>query len=650
MAVVASVVLFMSCPGVLAGSPTILSINTSQNKVTVGAQIQVNGTLSTFDSTGLNGQIVNVQVSRDGNTWTSAGMTFTNKGNYQSSRTLTELGDYYFRAVFAGSRLYNPAMSAVTSVTVNPPGPSPNTTLNLTASPASIVIGEFVTLSGRLVNSLNGEGLGGKTVRLDQSPDGIQFAPVRSIVTFSDGTFSLRLQPNTSGMVYYRAQFTGTSDYNSSASQIVRVTIQPSPGKEASLLTINASPEITGVNVPYFIHGFLNNSVMGTGISGQFISVEILNDNNTWSPVGLISTETDGSYSLSQVKSVAANYSYRSVFSGSSAYKNATSSIVTVNVTATSTIPTLLTLNVTPSEITLGESIRITGNLTENKTARAVSGESINIHFSSDNVSWKPVSTLITDEGYYETRHTPITAGRFYYKAFFSGTTILSPSQSRVVNITVNPVTPLPSTNLSLSASPGNPSLGATITFTGRLRDSVTGNNITGRMVTLQESRNTTQWNPVKNTITQSDGLYTILYTPTSGGTFYFRSVFISDAGYNGSVSPTIQISIKKPSRLTMNLSPSVIQTGNSLQISGYITDATTSAGLQGETIRVLRSRNATTWIEVNSTLSGINGYYTTRDIPPGSGTFYYVTTYAGSKYFEETTSNSVGVYVKTAP
>ena len=87
------------------------------------------------------------------------------------------------------------------------------------------------------------------------------------------------------------------------------------------------------VNVPFTINGTLN-TTSGVGIANATIQLQ-KNVSGTWTNVaGNINTTTvTGAYRISTSEPTASTYQYRTTYAGNATYKNATSNVVSVNVT-----------------------------------------------------------------------------------------------------------------------------------------------------------------------------------------------------------------------------------------------------------------------------------------------------------------------------
>jgi hypothetical protein len=111
--------------------------------------------------------------------------------------------------------------SATTAVTTAKSLPI-STSLTLSADSLHPVVGQEVTLTGRLTG--NGKGISGATISIEVPDYGTDFLPLISTQTDSDGRFSATINTTEGGVVPVQAVFEGDDKYMSSTSNTLTFT------------------------------------------------------------------------------------------------------------------------------------------------------------------------------------------------------------------------------------------------------------------------------------------------------------------------------------------------------------------------------------------------------------------------------------------
>jgi hypothetical protein len=144
---------------------------------------------------------------------------------------------------------------------------------------------------------------------------------------------------STADTYLYRANYAGTTDFAPVISDPVTVVVGAPPGPDPTAITITATPTNPAVAATFVIDGFLTDTVTGSGISDQFVSVEVSIDNGTtWNLATSTTTFTGGEYTVNQAQSTADTYLYRANYAGTTDFAPVISDPVTVTVGAASVL------------------------------------------------------------------------------------------------------------------------------------------------------------------------------------------------------------------------------------------------------------------------------------------------------------------------
>jgi hypothetical protein len=100
------------------------------------------------------------------------------------------------------------------------------TTLSISTSPNPSLLGEEVTVSGRLTDQAS-NGMSGKPITIQFSLDNIAWSTAAKVSTYPNGTYSYKAKGNTAGSFYVRSVFPGDSTFAGSTSPVIVHTTKP---------------------------------------------------------------------------------------------------------------------------------------------------------------------------------------------------------------------------------------------------------------------------------------------------------------------------------------------------------------------------------------------------------------------------------------
>jgi 5-hydroxyisourate hydrolase-like protein (transthyretin family) len=302
---------------------TQLSAVASPTSVAVNAPLTINGTLLNATSGPIAGATIQLQWY-SGGTWTNVtGETnnTTSTGTYSISTSGPAVGTYQYQTIYEGNTTYANATSPTVTVQVVIP-----TTLTAVANVTTVAANTPFTINGTL-NFTSGTGIAGATIQLQKNVSGT-WTNVATNVTDANGTYQFNNSESAAGTYQYQTTYAGDAFIGAATSPVVTVTV----GLIPTTLTAAANVTTVAANTPFTINGTLN--ATSGPIAGATIQLQ-KNVSGTWQNVtGKTNTTTStGAYSISTSEPTAGAYQYRTTYVGNVIYSNATSNVVSVNVT-----------------------------------------------------------------------------------------------------------------------------------------------------------------------------------------------------------------------------------------------------------------------------------------------------------------------------
>jgi hypothetical protein len=610
-------------------TPTTAPVNT--------AQFTISGTFSNATSSAaIPGATITLQSSTDNKTWTPnvAATVTDSSGNYSFSQSESAPGTYYFRTTYAGSPTYTNATSNVVSVTVTPIA----TTLNATANVSTTNVNTTFTINGTLSENTSGNGIAGQIITLQISTDNVTWTNVTTTTTNSSGFYQFNLSEPVADHYYYRTAYDGNIVYSNAISLVVTVQV----GTQTTL-TATANVTSTKVNTPFTIRGTLTQTISGTLLGPDYNITLQQNESGTWTNVATTSTDANGNYSFSQSQSVPGTYQYQTIYAGNGNLSAATSTVVSAGVGTTN-----LTAagNVTATEINTNFTISGTLNTTlvPDPLIPGVANATITLQISTDNKTWTPGPTTVTDaNGNYTFNQSEPTLNTYYFRTTYAGNSTYGNATSNVVSVLVNTVG---TTQLSAVAAPEITPVNTNFTISGTLNDT-SGTPISGAVITLENNSTSA---PIGNTTTtDANGNYSFSHNESTLGTWYYKTAY---AGYNNgaianSTSNPVNVTV---TNVTTQLSATANVTSTNINtpftISGTLntTNGTTPGPITNATITF----ENTTGAIIATTVTNANGTYAFNQSKPLIGIYHYLTTYAGNTtdFYANAISNVVTVQV----
>jgi hypothetical protein len=405
----------------------------------------------------------------------------------------------------------------------------------------------------------------------------------------------------------------------------------------STILTASASPTTATVNQNFTINGTL--SVGTAGIGSQTITLQNSTDNATWNNVTTTVTDANGNYQFGDNESVANTYYYRTAYNGNATYTNATSNVVSVNVTAA---PSPLTVTaVDPANNATNVPVNTTVNVTFNQTIQPGANYSnIALRYTS-NSSAIPITTsinraLLTVQPnttlQYATNYTVLVPHDAVQNGtttmvadFTSNFTTIVPG-APTANATADNTTAYPGTTVTLNGSGSTDPNGLPLTYSWNLTTAPQGSTA--------QLNNTTVVNPH--------------FAPDKVG--QYSVTLVVNNGYLDSAPASVTITaISQPTTLKAS-APTTANATQNFTVNGTL-NATGGTSIAGATIQLQKNVSGT-WTNVTgkTNTTTASGTYNLSTSEPAAGTYQYRTTYAGNATYGNATSNTVSVTVTPVP
>jgi len=398
---------------------TALTLSASSSTVTVNDSITLTATLTasyddeTLVNVDLSGVLQNATIKFYEGSTLKGTATTNSSGVATYTYTPTTGGNKTLKAVFDGTENFQDAESSSVSITVNKIA----STISLSASANSIVVGTTLTLSGVLKDS-NNEFITNASVKLYNGNNLLD-----TVTTDSVGAFSKSVSGLNVGSYSFTAVFEGDSIYTNVTSTAVSVTVN----KITSTISLSTSSSSVIVGNTFTLSGTLS---VGSGCSVKLYEDETLIDTLT--------TESGGTFSKTITASTTGSYDYWVKYEGDSTHTQVMSSDVTV--TVSSKIVPNISLSAASSTVTVGNNVVLSGTLTAgaNKSVKIYQGASL-------------IDTVNTDGlGQFGKSVTGLSVGDYSFTAVFEGDSTYASVTSSAVSVSV--VAPVPD-SISLTSN-----------------------------------------------------------------------------------------------------------------------------------------------------------------------------------------------------
>ncbi len=531
-------------------------------------------------------------------------------------------GDHSLKVAYSGDANYSSASLSLATITVA----TSAMTSTFLSGPTTVYAGQVVTYTASV------------------SVPGTAIAVTSGTVTFYDGTnvlgtatlngtsyASIQTSALTIGSHTLMATYGGTSTLSTSTSSALNVTAK------GALVNLSASynpKSVVGQTI-----------TVSTGMSGTLLPntprtgmLSLMEGTTTLVSVDITkaTTNTAGMYALSVVGGLpVGNHTLSVAYSGDANYSSASLTLgSTFTVSATAATSTYLS---GPTSVSAGQLVSYTASVSAPGTALSVTSGTITFY---DGTTVLGTATL-NGTTYATFQTSALTIGSHTLTASYGGTTILNPSTSSALNVTVKGAA------VSLYAGYNSKVLvGQTVTVSVGMSGTLLAN--TPRTGTLSLNEGTT-------TLVSVDIAKT---TPTSSGQFPLSVVgglpvgshtltisYSGDANYASATMTLPAINVASSASTTTTLSgPTSVSAGQTVSYTAYVSAPGTSISVTSGTVTLYDG----TTVVGTATLNG-SPFATIQTNALTIGSHSLTASYGGTTTLNPSTSSPLNVTVKGA-
>jgi len=251
-------------------------------------------------------------------------------------------------------------------------------------------------------------------------------------------------------------------------------------------------------------------------------------ENGPWKVLDTAFMDSSGAFTFTFTFNSVGKYYIRASWSGDSDHEGADSNILSFSIEKA---PSYIYLTLSVNEVSLGESILLTGYLSP-----AHPYQDVNIYYSQDVGFWMLLATVITDsEGCFSYDWNPQSAGAFYFKAEWLGDSDHQGAESEICILNVTKIR----TALTLLLSTTSINLGDTVTISGE-----TSPALSNVQVYMYVSENGNDWTFLTSIITDTQVQYSYTWTPPTAGTYYLKAYWPGNTNYDEAESDTATLQV----------------------------------------------------------------------------------------------------------
>jgi dolichyl-diphosphooligosaccharide--protein glycosyltransferase len=195
---------------------------------------------------------------------------------------------------------------------------------------------------------------------------------------------------------------------------------------------------------------------------------------------------------------------------------------------------TIAKINIDRNEMNYGESVHITGTVTDTEGTPIKSG-AVTLQDSVENSTWNDIATVILADGKFSYQWTP-PAGNHTLRVSWSG--VRGESRSAVSD-TVQLLVEPKATTLALSLSKYNVTLGENVTILLRLSEMLSNGTFT-----IQYSLDDKTWVGI-STVPPNNGTLEYSWRPPKNGTLYIQATYSGSGNFGPATSTVVTLYVK---------------------------------------------------------------------------------------------------------
>jgi hypothetical protein len=510
-----------------------------------------------------------------------------------------------------------------------------SSTISMILSSTSITLGSNVTING----NITAEDLTARpnvTVTIHSRPVGaMTWNTVGTVETDSNSSYTYTWTPETGGTHEVMASWDGDEETIGDESDVVALIvlyvfevegIHVVVETNSTVAEFNSIPALDfsqplkqisfNVTSPYGTIGYSNVTIPKTLLPPPEPPIE-------WKVV------VNGTTLSTEERIVTENATHTFI------YFKYPAGIYTVQITTR--MDSTITIDLSSTEITLGESVTITGSITaENQTTRPNINVTISYRLRYD-VTWDTLDLVETgSDGNYSYVWEPGSAGVYEVMASWEGDDICIGDKSDVWTLKVMQIS-----TISIALSSPTIAFGSSVTISG----SINPLKPSMPVYILYRAIGGEYWAQAGENLTAQDSSYTFTWTPDTPGTYEVKAIWLGDEITYNATSDVLTLTAKWTSTISINLSSAEITLGKTVTINGAVNPARPNV-----TVTILYRLNGGNWTLLDTVETFDNGSYTHTWTPTEAGTYELKASWDGDDITFGNESEVSTLTVKEAP
>jgi hypothetical protein len=505
--------------------------------------------------------------------------------------------------------------SATFNLTVNANPSVIGTTTSLSASASSIAAGSPVTLTATVKQ---GSGSTAPTGSVNFYDGGASLGTA----SLSGGKATLTTSSLPAGTNAIAASYAGNSTFNVSTSSPVSVTVTTATTNTTTTLSASAASINQGAPVTFTAHV---QQASGTGTPTGAVTFY-----DGSAAIGTSSLSA-GSASVTISTLPVGSDSITAEYSGTTGFKQSTSSAVTVNVNS-AVVSTSTKLVTSASTIAQNSAVTFTATVTQSTGSTTPTGT---VTFYNGATA---LGSAALSSGVATISTSALPVGTDSISAAYSGTVSFNASSSNVVSITVDaPASSTVKTTTSISASDTTITQNSPVTLVAAVR-AASGSTVPTGAVTFMNG------STVLGTAQLASGTASLTTSALPAGTDLLSASYAGSSKFNASTSAAFSITVQQAvfsTTTSLSVSSPSVNQNASVTFTAFVKQTTGSKSPSG----TVTFHDGSTSIGSANVSSG-SASLTTSKLSVGHHTV--TATYAGTSVFHSSISNSVAVAINS--
>jgi len=279
----------------------------------------------------------------------------------------------------------------------HPDTPKIPTTISCSASPAQLTIGKAITVSGAISPKRSGV-----TVALSYTMPNATVIK-RTVTSTPEGKYSDTYTPPSLGSWSVKASWEGDSTYGGATSPSVSFNVS----KISTTISCSVSSTSISIGSSLTVSGSITPARPSVTVTISYRS------DGSWSSLTTVASSSDGSYSYTWTPTFVGSYQLKASWEGDSSHIGAASTAESVTVAK---ISTTISCSVSPSEVTEGDSITVSGSISP-----TVSGKTITLTYKKPDGSTFDRTVTTGSDGSYSDSYKSEAIGSWSVSASWAG-------------------------------------------------------------------------------------------------------------------------------------------------------------------------------------------------------------------------------------